>query len=347
MLESERIIVDIEVGRLYIEFFDQTMKSWSACSLVMIGFLHSGLKAQERAFQRLPAMEASAYEKHSLSKVQSFYQSAASPWFDVTYYTLQLNIITTPQSSLKGRSTVAGICRSSTPGPLVLDLVNQMKVDSAYINGQPASFNRGANTVSVTLDRSYQSGESFSVDVFYEGIPLATGFGSFEFASHAGEPWVYSLSEPSGARDWWPCKDDPSDKADSSDVLVTCDSSFKVGSNGTLVSVVNNGDGTSTTHWQERYPIASYLISIALTNYAQFSNWFRYSPTDSMEVLNYVLPEHLNDALATLPKTVDMLSVYSNLFGLVSVHQGKIRSLGIWQRWCDGTSDHDLHDDVQ
>jgi aminopeptidase N len=291
------------------------MKRWSTYTFVVIGLLLSGLHAQERTFQRLPATEAAAYEKHSLSNFQSFYQSGASQWLDVTYYKLQLNI-TTPQSYLKGRSTVVGTCRTNTSGPLVLDLVNQMKVDSAFVNGQPALFNQGASTVSVTLDRAYLSGESFSVDVFYEGIPLATGFGSFEFVSHAGDPWVYSLSEPSGARDWWPCKDDPSDKADSSDVVVTCDSSFKVGSNGTLVSVVQNGDGTSTTHWQERYPIASYLISIALTNYAQFSNWFRYSATDSMEVLNYVLPEHLSDALATLPKTLDMLSVYSNLFGL-------------------------------
>jgi aminopeptidase N len=291
------------------------MKRWTIFALFVTGLLHPDLHGQERALQRLPATEAATFEKHSLSTFQSFYQSGASQWFDVTYYKLQLTI-TTPQSYLEGISTVEGTCRSNTSGPLVLDLVNQMNVDSVFINGQRTSFTRGTNAVSITLDRAYQSGESFSVDVFYEGVPLATGFGSFEFVSHAGEPWVYSLSEPSGARDWWPCKDDPSDKADSSDVVVTCDSSFKVGSNGTLISVVNNGDGTSTTHWQERYPIASYLISIALTNYAQFSDWFHYSPTDSMEVLNYVLPEHLGNALATLPKTVDMLSVYSNLFGL-------------------------------
>jgi len=271
--------------------------------------------AQKNSSRKAPEAEAASFEKHAIAKEQNFYQSGASSWIDITYYRLQLNL-TTPQSYLKGRSTVTGICRSDEAGPLVLDLVNQMKVDSTFINGRRTSFSQGPSTLSVTLDRPYRSGELLSADLYYEGVPVATGFGSFEFSSHQNVPWVYSLSEPAGARDWWPCKDDPSDKADSSDVIVTCDSSFKVGSNGILVSDINNGDGTSTFHWQERYPIASYLISIAVTNYAQFSNWFHYSPSDSMEILDYVLPEHLSDALASLPRTVDMLTVYSNLYGL-------------------------------
>ena len=250
-----------------------------------------------------------------LSKVQSFYQSASSTWFDVSYYRLQLSVATSP-AHLKGVITIAGKCKTDTSGPLILDLVSQMTVDSTLIAGQRTPFGRVGNSVRVTLDRLYHSGENLSIDIYYEGVPQATGFGSFEFASHQGVSWVYSLSEPAGARDWWPCKDDPSDKADSADIVITCSSSLKVGSNGRLASVVDNGDGTSTYFWQERYPIASYLISMALTNFAQFSNWFKYSPTDSMEVLNYVLPEHLSNALATLPKTTDMLSVYSNLFGL-------------------------------
>lgn len=281
--------------------------------------------ASTLVFQCLPAQHlqrqipaegnVSTYEKKAFLSSQTFYQSSASSWLDVTYYKLQLDV-STAEGIISGVSTVVGVCKRDTAGPLVLDFVNRMTVSAASSGGARSSFSRGANTVIVNLDRVYRAGETLSVDVEYEGTPIATGFGSFIFASHAGIPWVFSLSEPAGARDWWPGKDDPSDKADSSDVIVKCDSALKVGSNGLLVSVVNNGDGTKTYHWQERYPIASYLISVALTNFAQFSNWYRYSPTDSMEILNYVLPEHLSNALATLPRTVDMLSVYSSLFGL-------------------------------
>lgn len=291
------------------------MRRWNSTILATGIFLSSGLTARQLTFHRSPPVDASTFEKQTTLSNQSFYQSSASRWIDITYYKLQLDV-STAEGILTGTSTVVGICKCDTAGPLVLDLKSRMTASSTKVEGTPTSFVQRLNTVSVNLDRVYHAGELLSVEVNYEGTPIATGFGSFVFASHAGAPWVYSLSEPAGARDWWPCKDDPGDKADSSDVIVTCDSSLKVGSNGVLVSVINNGNGTSTTHWRERYPIASYLISVALTNFVQFSNWFRYSATDSMEVLNYVLPEHLSNALASLPETVDMLSVYSNLFGL-------------------------------
>jgi len=241
-------------------------------------------------------------------------ETAASTWFDVTYYRLALDIFT-QSNSIKGKVTIIGICRESAI-TLTLDLANQMHIDSVLVNGQIKPFYQNINWFAISLPRLYISDEVLSVDVFYNGVPSTTGFGSFMFLSHSGVPWVQSLSEPYGAKDWWPCKNDPSDKADSADIIITCDSTLKVGSEGTLVSVVNNGDGTSSRHWKELYPIASYLISIAITNYVQFSNWFRYSATDSMEILNYVLPEHDSTARQSLPRVVNMLAIYSNLFGL-------------------------------
>ena len=250
------------------------------------------------------------FEKRSIIEAET----SASTWFDVTYYRLALEIFI-QSNSLQGKVTVVGICRDSARS-LALDLVNRMHVDSVLVGGQTRSFTQYSEWFDISLPRLYSIGEILSVDIYYEGNSFATGFGSFVFDSHAGAPWVHSLSEPYGAKDWWPCKNDPGDKADSADIIITCDSTMKVGSEGTLVSVVNNGNGTSTHHWKERYPIASYLISVAVTNYDQFSNWFRYSATDSMEVLNYILPEHDSTALQSLPHVVDMLAVYSNLFGL-------------------------------
>ena len=50
----------------------------------------------------------------------------------------------------------------------------------------------------------------------YSGSPTATGFGSFGWNKYVwgGDgQMVWSLSEPEGARTWWPCKDRPDDKA--------------------------------------------------------------------------------------------------------------------------------------
>ena len=285
-------------------------------SLLWIVFVRGYTQIPFNSFEHAQDTNNTFFEKHlpfgKLSSVEI--GSAASTWFDVTYYRLALNIF--PQSnSLKGKITIVGICKDSAR-ILTLDLANRMHIDSVFVDGQIKSTTQNSSWFDISLARRYTSGDVLTVDIFYEGSPLATGFGSFVFTSHLGMPWVYSLSEPYGAKDWWPCKDDPGDKADSADIIVTCDSTLKVGSEGSLTAVVNNGDGTSTHHWKERYPIASYLISIAITNYYQFSNWFRYSSKDSMEILNYVLPEHATSALQNLPRTVPMLAIYSDLFGL-------------------------------
>ncbi len=253
--------------------------------------------------------KAPIYQQHAFVETKT----AASTWFDVTYYRLALNVLT-QSNSIKGDVTITGICRDNS-STLTLDLVNQMHIDSVLVNGQSMPFTHNSDWFDITLARTYRIGEILSVDVFYEGVPISTGFGSFVFDSHSGARWIHSLSEPYGAKDWWPCKNDPSDKADSADIVITCDSTLKVGSEGVLVSIANNKNGTSTYHWKERYPIASYLISIAITNYVQFSNWYRYSDKDSMEIFNYVLPEHDSTALQSLPLVVNMLAIYSNLFG--------------------------------
>ncbi len=234
---------------------------------------------------------------------------------DATYYRLNLKIQTSP-AYLYGDVLMKAKSLQDNLGSITLDLMSALTVDSILVSGTSVPFVQSPSWVSITLDRAYNQGELMTVEVIYHGVPGSSGFGSFEFSSHSTVPWVWSLSEPYGAKDWWPSNDHPSDKADSSDMIVTCDSSFRVGSNGRLVSTTLNGDGTVTYHWQERHPISTYLISVAMTNYAQFTNWFHYTASDSMPVLNYVLPEHLSTALADLPKTIDMLTVYSRLFGL-------------------------------
>jgi aminopeptidase N len=237
----------------------------------------------------------------------------AEPDIDITYYKLDIAITTSP-NYLSGSVVVEALSRVDSLEEVTLDLMNSMTVDSVHMGDSTVAFQQGSSTISIGLDHAYASGEHFSLQVYYRGVPGSSGFGSFQFSSHAGTPWVWSLSEPYGAKDWWPCKDHPSDKADSVDIWVTVSQAYKVGSNGILTGVSDNGDGTSTWMWSERYPISSYLVMVAITNYVEFSDWFVYG-TDSMQVLNYVLPEHLTAAQANLPRTVEMLRIFSDKFG--------------------------------
>jgi len=151
--------------------------------------------------------------------------------------------------------------------------------------------------------------------VYYHGTPGSSGFGSFEFSSQGGNPAIWTLSEPYGAKDWWPVKDTPSDKADSADFWITVSTSLIPASNGKLMAIVDNGNGTHTYKWKISYPIAQYLLSMAITNYAQYTNYYHYSPTDSMPINHFLYPGSLNSNIAQLNKTPGMIEIFADRFG--------------------------------
>ncbi len=239
--------------------------------------------------------------------------SLASSWFDVSYYRLSLTI-TPATSSLDGSVLIRGISGQDLPAYLTLDLTNTLTVDSVHVAGLSSSFTQEPSALTIHLAVQFRLGDQIELEVFYHGSPVPTQFGSFVMTTHAGSPWIWSLSEPYGARDWWPCKDTPSDKADSADIVITTDSALSVGSNGILMSVTAAGNGLSTWHWKERYPIATYLISVAISNYVRYTDWFRPTPADSLQVLNYILPESLTVARQALPHAIDGLRIFSTLF---------------------------------
>jgi aminopeptidase N len=238
--------------------------------------------------------------------------SEGSRSYDVTYYKLDVRITTEP-TSISGAVSVRAFSRADSLKEITLDLVNSLTVDSVIVDGLARSFVQSSQSFDIDLGQARPSGAAFTAIVYYRGIPTNSGFGSFaSTTTPGGYPWIWTLSEPYGARGWWPCNDHPSDKADSLDVWITVPGALKAGSQGILESVLTNPDGTKTYRWKHRYPIATYLVSLAITNYDVVSYWFKYSPTDSMEVLNYILP---GTGVGSLPETVVMLGIYTQLFG--------------------------------
>lgn len=234
---------------------------------------------------------------------------------DVKYYKLDLTLTSSPDY-LAGSVRVDAVPTVDMLDTFFLDLSNYLNVDSIVSESNRLSFIHQDNKLKITLPRTYQSNENFSVIIYYQGVPVSNGFGSFEFGSHDGKPVIWTLSEPYGARDWWPCKDDPDDKADSSQVNLNCSNNLIPVSNGILQKVIEYRNGTHTYFWFNKHPIANYLISMAITNYTVYNTYFHYSPEDSMLVVHYIYPENFNGLKSLLDKTINMLSIFSNKYGL-------------------------------
>ncbi|HCY74826.1 MAG TPA: peptidase M1 [Ignavibacteriales bacterium] len=234
--------------------------------------------------------------------------------YDVKYYKLDISVDHLAHT-IKGNITCNAQIVNQNVTEIYYDLTTPLTVDSVFVNGNAAAFTRGSNTLNISLNTTLNTGDNFTTLVYYHGTPGSSGFGSFEFSSHNGTPAIWTLSEPYGAKDWWPCKDTPADKADSADFWITVNTSLIPASNGKLMAIVNNGDGTHTYKWKSSYPIAQYLLSMAITNYAEYTNYYHYSPTDSMPINHFLYPENLNSNISQLDKTPGMIEIYSEHFG--------------------------------
>ncbi len=244
-------------------------------------------------------------------------KAPVSQWdYDAIYYGLDLDIDVSSEIVYGGVRFLAK-SKVTSLSNVVLDLYDNMSVDSVKMGGDYLSYTHSSDQIDITLDRSYASDEEFLFTVYYHGHPVEGGFQAFDFSYHGSPsvPIISSLSEPYFARTWWPCKDHPSDKADSADINVTIDSSLIVVSNGVLREVIDNGDGTKTYRWHESYPITTYLISVAITNYQIFSDYYHYSPTDSMEVRYFVYPEYYSEAVSAYAVTVGAIEFFAQTFG--------------------------------
>ncbi|MFH1936909.1 MAG: M1 family aminopeptidase [Bacteroidota bacterium] len=205
--------------------------------------------------------------------------------------------------------------------PLVADfdtirfnLSDSLTVDSVRYHQNQLPFIHADGIVSIALPTVIGINQIDSISLFYQGTPPASGFGSFITGEHNGIPVLWTLSEPFGASDWWPCKNDLTDKADSVDILITAPAAYRSASNGILVSESIMGPD-KITHWKHRYPIATYLVCLAVTNYAEYSDYVPFGTT-MVEVLNYVYPEDSASAASQTPGIIPVMQLFDTLFGL-------------------------------
>ncbi len=241
-------------------------------------------------------------------------KSSGSPsrGYDLTYHRLELEVDPAVRA-ISGTVTHHFSAMQELTG-ITLDLSDSLVVHGVSHASGPLGFMHAENELTITLAGPLQQGQRDSIAITYSGAPGNSGFGSFVQAEHGGSPIIWTLSQPFGARDWWPSKDDLNDKADSVDVIITAPEGQRAASNGMLVSEVSMGDGQVRAHWRHRYPISHYLIAFAVTNYVVYTD---VVPTDQgpIDVLNYVFPEDLAASQQGSARIVDQMQLFNELFG--------------------------------
>jgi len=240
-------------------------------------------------------------------------QAANREQFDVLDYEINL-VPDFDTESLTG--TVKISLRAEEDGVVFvdLDLSNTLTVGSVTSAGTALPFDHSDDVLRLYPQAPLREGDTWTVTVHYGGVPQPTGFLGFSFGTTpAGDPLLATLSQPYGARSWWPCKDTPSDKAT---VLlrVVVPTGMYAASNGILELEAPSGDRT-LFQWRHDYPISTYNVSLAVADYVSWEETWRSPGGRELPIEYHVFPEHEEAARFDFGRTTDILDYYTELFG--------------------------------
>lgn len=296
-------------GKLYP---NRLIRFWRECLLVIFFFLQNMMFAQKIEFPDYVDAISKARIRY-FSRLKEHSPSRAGHNIDITYSRFEWQV--DPAVRFISGKVMHGFTARDTLNSFTLQLNDNMVIDSIVSRGKRLDFQFISGfEFEIFLADSLKPGQSDSLTIHYHGVPVEnSGFGSFETSTHQGVPVLWTLSQPYGAKDWWPGKNDLTDKIDSIDVIIHTPAQYRAVSNGLLIHSQTIGN-QATYHFRHRYPIVSYLIAIAVTNYSIFTQTadLMHGP---VPILNYVYPEDSAYVAQVTSNTPEMMQVFENLFG--------------------------------
>ena len=255
-------------------------------------------------------------EMKSAASIQNLRVNPNTLNYDVTYHELRFTVDpnnATPFISGIVKTTFRALANMNS---VTFDMATALAVSSVTMKSVSLTFNQSNYELNITLPSTLTAGNNATVIITYAGSPPQAE-GAFTRSLHSGTPIIFTLSEPFGARDWWPCKQDLNDKIDSFDIYITCPSAYIGVSNGLLQSQTTIG-GNTTRHFRHNYPIPAYLISLNVTNYVTYNIQAGLGTTQNpfFPINNYLYPES-NTATnrSFIDLTGPMINVLEQKFG--------------------------------
>jgi aminopeptidase N len=219
---------------------------------------------------------------------------------------------------------------SITLAPVVKDL-RRVDFDAAYMtvsgamlqSGTPLKFEYDATKqqLSVLLDRAYQPAEELTVVISYHTNQpppdkrAGLGGGGLNFIKpRPDDPTrprqIWSQGEAESNHLWFPCFDHPNDFA-TSELVATVEKPLSVVSNGKLIAVRENSDGTRTYDWKIEESHATYLTSIIVGEFAPVTGDYAGIP-----VITNVYKNEVAEGRVTAARLPEMVRFFSEKTGV-------------------------------
>jgi aminopeptidase N len=219
-------------------------------------------------------------------------------WFDVE------------QRQIRGEVAESVAALRDDLSELQFDSVD-LTIESVAVDGRAAKFLVTPKKLEVALDHRAAPGEKHEVLIRYHGQPKKGLYFILPDKNYPQQPTeIWTQGEAEDTRYYIPLYDYPNDRT-TSEMLLTVPAAWITVSNGRLMGVKNEPDGTKTWDWKQSETLSTYLISVVAGEFAERDETWRGIP------LRFVVPRGRESTIEpTFRRTKEMLDWFSSKLGV-------------------------------
>ena len=144
----------------------------------------------------------------------------------------------------------------------------------------PCTFSRNGDKLVDHARQALRAGDTIDIAIEYAGSPDRGMRFILPDPAYPEKPLaIWTQGEAEDTHHWLPCYDYPNDRA-TTEMIVTVEKPLFVLSNGVLVDTKPGPGNTTTYHWKMDVPFVSYLISLAVADFAVYHDKVGDLPVD-------------------------------------------------------------------
>jgi aminopeptidase N len=245
----------------------------------------------------LPAL-GRADEPYARSRDYDLQNVKTHLWFD------------TDQRKVRGEVTHTIAMLRDDVAQIQFDSV-ELKIAAVTLDGKDAKCSTTATALIVPLPGPSRRGEHHEVFIRYEGQPKKGLYFVLPDKNYPNRPKeVWTQGEAEDTRYYIPIYDYPNART-TSEMILTVPATWLTISNGKLVGVKDETDGSKTWDWKQSEPLSTYLITAVAGEFVEKKDTWRGIP------VRYVVPRGQEDTIdSTFSRTRQMLDLFSDKLGV-------------------------------
>ncbi len=239
--------------------------------------------------------------------------------YDLRYQRLELTLDPETSAQITGKVT-SHFIPNQDMNSIYFDFNDALAVSEVKYHGSNITFSQlTSNEIKIDFPSTLSNNVLDSLSISYSGIPanenLINSYSRHRLnnSTKNSVPYViYTLSEPYGAKDWFPTKQSLNDKIEKVRVEVTTPTGIYVAANGKLISEIDISGTQLKTIWQTNYAIPAYLIAIGVTKYNKNTDTIGNPP---FPYINYIYPSNSSLSLTNINNVKPIMELFETYFG--------------------------------